>query len=144
MLCGNHGDKKRARKLIEEALTLYEKVTIATEGNISDHYKYQIASLMTNLGHVLLYLGELPLAKKYLDMANMSHHNLHGNMHSELARCLTIQRIMYVLLGDRQESKRVRQEAGTREQTTSNSNNLIITSCRIINIHNYNYTSVKY
>ena len=114
MVCGNHGDKKRARKLIE-ALTLYEKVTIATEGNISDHYKYQIASLMTDLCHVLLYLGELPLAKKYLDMANMSHHNLHGNMHSELARCLTIPSIMYALLGDRQESKRVRQEAGTIE-----------------------------
>ena len=115
MVCGNHGDKKRARKLIEEVLTLYKKVTIATEGNISDHYKYQIASLMTDLGHVLLYLGELPLAKKYLDMANMSHRNLHGNMHSELARCLTVQSIMYVLLGDREESKRVRQEAGTIE-----------------------------
>ena len=115
MVCGNHGDKKRARKLIEEALTLYKKVTIAKEGNISDHYKYQISSLMTDLGHVLLYLGELPLAKKYLDMANMSHRNLHGNTHSELARCLTVQSIMYVLLGDREESKRVRQEAGTIE-----------------------------
>ena len=111
----NYGDKKRARKLIEEALSLYERVTIATEGNISDHYKYQIASLMTDLGHVLLYLGELPLAKKYLDMANMSHRNLHGNTHSELARCLKVQSIMYALLGDREESKRLRQEAGTIE-----------------------------
>ena len=101
--------------MIEEALTLYEEVTIATEGNISDHYKYQIASLMTDLGHVLLYLGELPLAKKYLDMVNMSHRNLHGNTHSELERFLTVQSIMYVLLGDREESKRVRQEAGTIE-----------------------------
>lgn len=112
IVCSNHGDKKRARKLIEDALALYEKVTIATEGNISDHYKYQIASLMTDLGHVLIYLGELSLAKKYLDMANMSHRNLHGDTHSELARCLNIQSIMYALLGDREESKRVRKEAG--------------------------------
>ena len=97
---GNHGDKKRARKLIEDALALYEKVTIATEGNISNHYKCQIASLMTDLGHVLIYLGELPLAKRYLDMAHMSHRNLHGNTHSELARCLKVQSIMYALLGD--------------------------------------------
>ena len=115
IVCGNHGDKKRARKLIEGALALYEKVTIATEGNISNHYKYQIASLMTDLGHVLLYLGELPLSKKYLDMANMSNRNLHGNVHNELARCLNIQSIMYALLGDREESKRLRQEAGVIE-----------------------------
>ena len=115
IVCGNRGDKKRARKLIEDALALYEKVTIATEGNISNHYKYQIASLMTDLGHVLLYLGELPLAKKYLDMANMSNRNLHGDTHHELARCLNIQSIMYALLGDREESKRLRQEAGVIE-----------------------------
>ena len=115
IVCGNHGDKKRARKLIEDALALYEKVTIATEGNISNHYKYQIASLMTDLGHVLLYLGELPLAKKYLDMASMSNRNLHGDTHHELARCLNIQSIMYALLGDREESKRLRQEVGVIE-----------------------------
>jgi len=116
IVCGNRGDKKRARKLIEEAMALYERVTIATEGNLSDHQKSQIASLMTDLGHVLIYLGEIPLAKKYLDMANMSHHNLHGNTHSELARCLQVQSILYALLGDREESKRVRQEAGGIEK----------------------------
>ena len=115
IVCGNHGNKKRARKLIEDALALYEKVTIATEGNISNHYKYLIASLMTDLGHVLLYLGELPLAKKYLDMANMSNRNLHGDTHNELARCLNIQSIMYALLGDREESRRLRREAGVIE-----------------------------
>ena len=115
IVCGNHGDKKKARKLIEEALALYEKVTVATEGNLSNHYKCQIASLMTDLGHVLIYLGELPLAKKYLDLANMSHRNFHGNTHSELVRCLTIQSILYVLLGDREESKVMRKEAGAIE-----------------------------
>ena len=49
-------------------------------------------------------------------MANISHHNLHGNTHSELARCLTVQSIMYALLGDQEESKRTRQEAGATEK----------------------------
>ena len=111
IICGNLGDKKRARKLIKDALALYEKVTIATEGNISNHYKYQIASLMTDLGHVLLHLGQLPLAKKYLDMAYMSHRNLHGDSHSEVARCVNVQSMMYALLEDGEKSKRLRQEA---------------------------------
>ena len=48
--------------MIEYALVLHEKVTIATEGNISNYYKYQIATS----GHVLLHLGsrDLSLAKK--------------------------------------------------------------------------------
>ena len=113
IICGNLGDKKRARKSIKDALALYEKVTIATEGNISNHYKYQIASLMTDLGHVLLHLGQLPLAKKYLDMAYMSRRNLHGDSHSEVtvARCVNVQSMMYALLEDGEKSKRLRQEA---------------------------------
>lgn len=112
MSCGNNGDKSRARQLIEEALVMYEQVTVATGGSISDHHKSQIASLMTDLAHVLIYLGELPRAKKYLDMANAAHRNLHGDTHAELARCLNLQSVLFSLHGDRDESRRVREEAG--------------------------------
>ena len=112
MSCSNHGDKKRARQLIEEALVIHEQVTMATGGNISDHHKSQIASLMIDLAHVLIYLGELPRAKKYLDMADAAHRNLHGNTHPELARCLNLQSVLFSLHGDRDESRRVRDEAG--------------------------------
>ena len=112
MSCGNHGDKKRARQLIEEALVMYEQVTMATGGSISNHHKSQISSLMIDLAHVLIYLGELPRAKKYLDMADAAHRNLHGNTHAELARCLNLQSVLFSLHGDRNESRRVREEAG--------------------------------
>ena len=108
MSCGNHGDKKREHQLTEEALVIHEQVTIAAGGNISDHHKSQIASVMTDLVHVLIYLWELPRAKKYLDMADAAHRNLHGNTHPELARCLNLQSLLFSLHGNRDESWRVR------------------------------------
>jgi len=58
----------------------------------------------------------LNTAKKYIDLAIVAQRHLYPAAHSEVIRTLNIMSIVYLLLGDKSESQKLRLEAGTLQR----------------------------
>ena len=68
---------------------------------------------MIDLSHAYLTLGQLVIAKKHIELAVDAARSVYGEKHPELARALNVKSIAYAMMGDKEESRKLRQEAGT-------------------------------
>lgn len=104
------GDKKRCKDLLERALAAYQ--TLPKSGQVSKRQRKLVASSLTNVAHAYLSLGNILMAKKFIDLATVAHQNLYVEAHPESLRVMNISSNIYALLGDKSESIRLRTEAG--------------------------------
>ena len=104
------GDKQKCKDLLERALAAYQ--TMPKNGQVSKRQRKLVASSLTNIAHAYLSLGDLVMAKKYIDLASVAHQNLYVDAHPESVRAMNISSNIYALLGDKSESIRLRTEAG--------------------------------
>lgn len=110
-------DKHRSRELLEQALAAYQ--TMPSEGVVSKRQRKLVSSSLTDVAHAYLSLGDVLMAKKYIDLSTMAHKNLYLEGHPESIRTLNVASIVYSMLGDKPESSRLRGEAG-KQQTQLN------------------------
>ena len=104
------GEKEKCRDILERTLGVYQ--TVPRDGNITPRQQKQVASTLTDIAHAYLSLGDVNTAKKYIDLAILAQRHLHPDAHSEVIRTLNIMSIVYLLLGDKPESQKLRLEAG--------------------------------
>ena len=104
------GESELCRDALERALEQLQ--VIPPDGNVTNTQKKLVASLMTDVAHAHLFLGNPVAAKRFVDVALLAHRNIHSRAHPELARTLTVLSMVHALLGDREESRKARQEAG--------------------------------
>ncbi len=104
------GEKSRSCQLLEQALGYYQ--VVQPDGNVTNTQRKLVASTLIDVAHTYLSLGDISNAKKYIDLANLATHNIYQGAHPETIRALNVMSIVYALLGDKPESRKVRQEAG--------------------------------
>ena len=104
------GDKQKCKDLLERALGAYQ--TMPKDGQVSNRQRKLVASSLINIAHAYLSLGDLVMAKKYIDLASVAHQNLYVDAHPESVRAMNVSSNIYALLGDKSESIRLRMEAG--------------------------------
>ena len=108
------GEKEKCRIILERTLGVYQ--TLPPDGNITPQQRKRVASTLTDIAHAYLSLGNLNTAKKYIDLAIVAQRHLYPAAHSEVIRTLNIMSIVYLLLGDKPESQKLRLEAGTLQR----------------------------
>ena len=106
----SQGEKVLSRELLEQALGLYQ--TMPEGGEVSIHQRRLVATTLTDLAHAYLTLGNLVVAKKYIELSVMAQPSVFPEGSEETVRALTVAGTVYALLGDRRESQRVGAEAG--------------------------------
>ncbi len=113
LVCSALNEKQRSRELLEQALAAYQ--TMSPEGVISKRQRKLVSSSLTDVAHAYLSLGDIMIAKKYIDLSIMAHKNLYLEGHPESIRTLNVASIVYSMLGDKPESSRLRGEAGKQQ-----------------------------
>ena len=104
------GEKVRSRDLLESALNLYQSVPAGE--TVSLHQRRLVASTLTDLAHAYLTLGSLIMAQKYIELSVMAQPTIYPEGSQETVRAFSVASLVYSLLGDQGESRRVRDEAG--------------------------------
>ena len=122
LVCSALNEKQRSKDLLEQALAAYQ--TMPPEGVVSKRQRKLVCSCLTDVAHAYLSLGDVMIAKKYIDLSILAHKNLYLESHPESVRALNVSSIVYSLLGDKPESARLRGEAG-KQQTQLNTHPLV-------------------
>lgn len=104
------GDKEKCKDLLERALGAYQ--TMPPDGKVMKRQRKLVSRSLTDVAHAYLALGDLAMAKKYVDLSVLAHQNLYLEAHSETVRTLNVGSIVYAMLGNKAESHRLRMEAG--------------------------------
>ena len=113
LVCSALNEKQRCKELLEQALAAYQ--TMPPEGVVSKRQRKLVCSCLTDVAHAYLSLGDVMMAKKYIDLSILAHKNLYLEGHPESVRALNVSSIVYSLLGDKPESARLRGEAGKQQ-----------------------------
>lgn len=109
MACGQLGEKRQSKNFYEQALAASQSVPAS--GRVTKKQQRLVASLLVDVTHAHLCLGELVLAKKYCELASMMLQTVYPQGHAEMVRLLNISSIVSALLGDREGSTRYQTEA---------------------------------
>ena len=104
------GDKAKCKDLLERALGAYQ--TLPSDGKVLKRQRKLVSRSLTDVAHAYLSLGDLTMAKKFIDLSVLAHQNLYLEPHSETVRTFNVSSIVYAMLGDKAESHRLRLEAG--------------------------------
>ena len=107
------GKKQQSKDCLETSLNLYQ--AIPADGEVSRKQRKLVATTVTDLGHAYISLGDVAMAKRYLELALTAHRNIHTGTHPEIARTLSVSSVVYALMGDSAESKRLSKEAQSAE-----------------------------
>lgn len=107
------GNKQKSKETIERSLMFLQ----AAPPDLSDEaaskrYGADFATSLTDLGHSYVLLGMPLYGKKILDLALATHKNLHGDNHPEVVRTVTVLGIANLMMGNNENSKKLRYEAG--------------------------------
>lgn len=103
------GDKKASRECYGQALAISQSVP--PSGRVSVQQRKLVASLLVDVTHAYLCLGDLLVARKYSELATMMLESIYPHGHTETVRLLNIRSIVSALLGDRNGSTKFRVEA---------------------------------
>ena len=113
MVCSALGEKQRCKDLLEQALGAFQ--TVSPDGTVSKRQRKLVSSCLTDVAHAYITLGDVQMAKKYIDLSMLSNKNLYIESHPECVRMLNVSSIVYSLLGDKPESQKLRGEAGKQQ-----------------------------
>ena len=110
IVCSTLGEHQQSKSYLEQALSTYQ--TLPDDGNITKRQRKLMASTLIDLSHAYLTLGQLVIAKKHIELAVEAARSVYGEKHPELARALNVKSIAYAMIGDKEGSRKLRQEAG--------------------------------
>lgn len=102
-------NKKASRECYDRALATAQSVP--PSGRVSVQQRKLVASLLVDVTHAYLCLGDLLVARKYSELAAMMLESIYPHGHAEIVRLLNIRSIVSALLGDRTASTKFRVEA---------------------------------
>ena len=103
------GKQSESKTMYEQALATAQSVP--PSGKVSTRQRRLVASLLVDVTHAYLALGDLAVAKKYCEIALMMLQTVYPQGHAETVRLFNISSIANALLGNREESTRLRTEA---------------------------------
>ena len=109
LACGELGEKEKSKDFYEQALATSQSVP--SNGTVGVRQRKVVASLLVNVTHAYLCLGDLPVAKKYCELAAMMLQSVYPQGHAEIIRLFNIRSIVSALMGDKEESSKYRAEA---------------------------------
>lgn len=109
LACGELGERGKSKDFYDQALTTSQSVP--PSGGVGLQQRKLVASLLVSVTHAYLCLGDLPVAKKYCELAAMMLQSVYPQGHEETVRLLNIRSVVSALMGDREESSRSRMEA---------------------------------
>ncbi len=103
------GRKRESKAMYERALATAQSVP--PNGKVSMRQRQLVASVLVDVTHAHLTLGDLTVAKKYCELASMMLQTVYPQGHMETVRLFDISSIVNALLGNREESTRLHAEA---------------------------------
>ena len=103
------GDNKESKNCYERALASYQ--TAPLQGQVSKKQQKLVSTLLIDVSHSHLVLGDLPMAKKYSELGILVLQSLYPAGDLETVRLLEISSIILSLLGDKEESSRMLAQA---------------------------------
>ena len=107
------GDHRQSKDWYEHALTTYQ--TIPEQGHATKKHQNLISSSLIDVARAYLVLGDLPVAKKYSELAYMVLESLYPKGNSETVRILRISSIINSLMGNKEESAKQMSQASKIE-----------------------------
>ena len=107
------GEHKLSKDWFEYALASFQ--TIPEEGEVTSKQRKLISSSLVDVAQAYLILGELPVAKKYSELACMVLDSINPEGSPETIRCLKIASIVNALSGDKDESVKQKTRAAKIE-----------------------------
>ena len=110
IVCSSLGERQQSKSYLEQALATYQ--TVPDDGNVTKRQRKLVASTLIDLSHAYLILGQLIVAKKHVELAVDAAKAVYGEKHPEVARALNVKSIACAMLGDKEQSRKLRQEAG--------------------------------
>lgn len=109
LACGQLGEKELSKSYYEQALATVQ--AIPANGKVSLKQQRLVASLLVDVTHAYLCLGELAVARKYCELATVMLQSVYPQGHTETVRLFNISSIVSALLGDREGSMKYHNEA---------------------------------
>lgn len=109
LACGQLGEKEKSKDFYDQALATAQSVP--PSGRVGLQQRKLVASLLVSVTHAYLCLGDLPVAKKYSELATMMLQSVYPQGHEEMVRLLNVRSVVSALMGDREESSKSRMEA---------------------------------
>lgn len=107
--CAQLGKKNQSKELYEQALATSQSAP--PSGGVSPKQRKLVSSLLVDVTHCHLVVGDLIVAKKYGELAAVMLQTVYPQGHTETVRLFNINSIVCALLGDKQESMRYHTEA---------------------------------
>lgn len=111
--CAQLGESEESKNFYEHALTSYQSAPV--QGHVTKKQQKLISSLLIDLAHAHLVLGDLPMGKKYSELGIMVIQSLYPDGNLETVRLLQISSIINSLLGDKEESSKLLAQASKIE-----------------------------
>jgi tetratricopeptide (TPR) repeat protein len=109
LACSELGEKESSKDFYDQALAISQSVP--SSGRVGVQQRQVVASLLISVTHAYLCLGDLPVARKYCELATMMLQSVYPQGHAEVIRLFNIRSIVSALMGDRDESSKFRMEA---------------------------------
>ena len=109
LACGQMNEFGESRKFYEQALATAQSVPVS--GSVSLKQRRLVSNLLVDVTRAYLCLGELTVAKKYGELAEMMLQSVYPQGHAETVRLLNIRSITSSLMGDKEGSVKCRTEA---------------------------------
>lgn len=109
LACGKVGEKEQSKDHYDQALAASQSVP--SNGRVGLQQRKAVASLLVSVTHAYLCLGDLPVAKKYCELAAVMLQSVYPQGHTETVRLFNIRSVVSALIGDKEESSRFRIEA---------------------------------
>lgn len=103
------GEAEQSKNFYEQALASCQLVP--KHGRVSQQQQKIVASLMVDVTHAYVLLGDLPVSKKYAELAAVMLQTLYPQGHMETVRLFNISSIISALMGDKEASTKYRVEA---------------------------------
>ena len=116
------GNYEESKNCYEHALMLYQSAPV--QGQVDKKQQRLISSLLIDVTHSHLVLGDLPTAKKYSELGIAVLQSLYPGGSLETVRLLETSSIITSLLGDKEGSSKLLSQASTIKAKVNKNTNL--------------------
>ena len=106
---GELGELEKSKDVYDQALAIAQSPP--PNGVVGQQQRKLVASLLVNITHAYLCLGDLSVAKKYCELAVMMLQSVYPQGHVETVRLFNIRSIISSLSGNKEDSTKSRLDA---------------------------------